>query len=195
MRPFQLLQQSSVAPENYNHFVRPLWFFLYKTDTNKTNSGTFKKKSFASSLLQSSAPAAAWEMTVTEKKTESKKTSFFMHSIPSDSFGKAVIASLRPWRPWILPQRTAGSSKSLRLHPDGPLRLEPGCLLDGLLVSLFRLRCKIVVRPEDAGDVLLRPWRRSPWAGWFLTGSRRTMNPNDRLAVEEQQLQSRILHL
>lgn len=158
-----------------------MFFFPVQPKTqNKTKLRHFKK------IICFSA-ATVWVLLLLsgkwqwlkKKRQERKKTC--PHALDSQWVGsqKAVIASLRPWRWWILPQLTAGSLNSKSFNPDGPLRSEPGCLLRRLLVSLFRLRCEIVVGPEHAGDVLPRPWRRPPRAGGFLTGSRRTIKTND----------------
>lgn len=165
-------------------FVGHVFFFLpgQPKTQNKTKLRHFKKIicfiAATVSVLLLLSGKWQWPKKKTRKK-ERKKTR--PHALDSQwvSSEKAVIASLRPWRWWILPQPTAGSLNSKSFHPDGPLRSEPGCSLRCLFVSLFRLRCEIVVGPEHAGYVLPRPWRRPPRAGGFLIGSRRTIKTND----------------
>lgn len=102
------------------------FFFFFRTTKtqNKTKFRHFKK---IICIIAATVQCSCCSLGNVKIKTRKKKH-VFMHSIPSDSFGKAVIALLRPRRRrQFLPQRTAGSLnvKSFRFHPDGPLRLEP----------------------------------------------------------------------
>lgn len=160
-------------------------FSLTTKTQNKTKFRHFKKiicfiAATVSVLLLLSGK---WQWPENTDRKEKNKTRF--HALDSQWVGSEKgCYCLAEASASMDPSSTDGRQFQLRVFqtPDGPLRSEPGCRLLRrrlLLVSLLRLRCKVVVGPEHAGDVLLRPRRRSPRAGGFLTGSRRTISPSD----------------
>lgn len=81
MRPFQLLQQSSVAPENYNHFVRPLWFFCTRQTQIRPIQALLKKIiCFIAATVQCSRCCLGND---SDGKKDGKQKDFILHALDS----------------------------------------------------------------------------------------------------------------